>query len=563
MTFANRAHQYARDVVGGQTLACRWVRLACQRHLDDIEQQDDSDFPFEFDPRAVDWWCTAKEMLPHVKGVWAGRGELFRMSDWQVFITASVFGWKWKATGKRRFTVAYIEVPRKNGKSTDTAATANAAFIDDTEFGAEVYSGAASKKQAYEVFGPALKMVSAKASEEWRKEFGIEVHAQSMTIPSRNAKFEPLIGNPGDGASPSFSVTDEYHEHLSANQFNTMITGMGAREQPLAWVITTAGTDISSPCYELRTQVTEMLEEKVKDDALFGIIYTLDEGDDWTTEESLRKCNPNYGVSVFKENLLREQQRAINHPRLQSVVKMKHFNIWSGASSPYFNSEKWSRLKDESLSPEQFHGEAMWGGMDLASRIDLTCSALVFKREIEGDDHFYVFVRHYCAEEVASAPEQRRYSKWAAEGYLIATPGARTDHRRVRDDWLEDSELYRIVSVPYDPYDASSVAEDLIEAGVLMVELAQTSKRLSAPMKEIGALIEAGHIHHNGDPILAWAIGNTTATPDRNENVFPRKEKAQNKIDPVVALIHAMWGAMNTEEEVSVYRDRGFLTLGA
>lgn len=561
MSYADRATEYARSVVAGDVPACIYVRQACQRHLDDLDAEHEKSFPFRWDAEAVNVVCGFLELMPHIKGKWAQRDELIRLEDWQCFVFGVPFGWKRKADGLRRFRKVYVEVPRKNAKSTSTAGLGLYMFAADDEHGAEVYSGATSEKQAWEVFGPARLM--AKKTEAFRAAFGVSVGAKNLAILENASKFEPIIGKPGDGASPSFSITDEYHEHATSEQYDTMVTGMGARDQPMAWVITTAGSDTAGPCYNLRSEVVGMLAGTMPNDELFGCIYTIDDGDDWSSEEALLKANPNADVSVRLDYLRSEQREAIANPRKQATFKTKHLNVWVTAASPYFNAELWKRLADPALSPALFRGEPCWVGLDLGSKLDLCSSIRVFRRSIEDEPHFYVFGRHYLPQYRAEEPSLRHYGEWAARGFLTVTPGAMADYDTIEDDVKADAETHRIVQLGFDPWNATQAVQHLMDHGIECVEVPQTTNHLSQPMKEIQALIQAGRIHHDGDPILAWAIGNVTAQEDRNENVFPRKESAEKKIDPAVALIIAMNRALAGEPEpaVSIYEKRGPLVF--
>lgn len=546
MTHADRAERYAKDVVAGRVIACRWVRLACQRHLDDLACQDDPGYPYRFDADAANRVCEFVELLPHVKGRWMG--TKIELEPWQAFSLCVPFGWLRKADGLRRFRKVYEEVPRKNAKSTKAAAVGDYMLVADGERGPEVYSGAGSEKQAWEVFGPARQMV--KRSKGLQRAFGVEVNAKSLAMPDINGKFQPVIGKPGDGASPSFAITDEYHEHATAEQYDTMLTGMGAREQPMAWVVTTAGSDTSGPCYDLRQDAINVLEGKVEDDTMFVLIYTIDEEDDWSSEEALEKANPNLGVSVFRDYLLGQQRDAINNPRKQSTFKTKHLNVWVTAASPYFNAEKWRRLGDASLRMEDFAGEECWKGLDLASKLDLSADVTLFRREEDdGQLHYYAFCRSYIPEERIHDPERRHYLGWHLEGHLTATPGSIADYGYIEDEILADHEAYTLSQMGVDPHNATYLIVRLQETlgEDTVVEVPMTVAHLSEPMKEVQALIEDGRLHHDGDPVFAWAIGNVTAQEDRNANVFPRKERPENKIDPAVALILAMNRAMHAE----------------
>ncbi len=556
-SFADRANRYARDVVEGKVLACRLVRLACQRHLDDLER--DESFLFHFDPEAGNRICRFLELMPHVKGVWAQKRERIHLEDWQCFIECVVWGWKQKADGLRRFRRAYIEVPRKNAKSTLTSGNGIFMLSADGEHGAEVYSGAGSEKQAWEVFGPARLM--AKNTPDLCTDLGIQVNAKSLSVLELASKFEPIVGKPGDGASPSFSITDEYHEHQTSEQYDTMVTGMGAREQPLAWVITTAGSDTAGPCYALRSEVVEMLERTVENDRLFGIVYTVDENIDWTSEEALRMANPNMGISVF-EDYLRDQQRdAVNNPRKQSTFKTKHLNLWVTAASPYFNLELWNRNADAPAVSE-FKGEPCWMGLDLAQKRDIVASVKVFRRLIDGAYHYYAYGRFYLPEERAEEPESKHYAEWAHNGHMILTSGNITDYDHVEDDIKADSQVHRIVQLGFDPWNASQIVTHLTNEGIECVEIPQTVMHLSEAMKWVEALIVDGRLHHEGNPAFAWMISNVTAQMDRNDNVYPRKERPEKKIDGAVALIIAIGRLMSGEEKgPSIYETRGILAL--
>lgn len=538
MTHARRATAYAKAVTSGKVPACLYVRQAAQRHLDDLAAAKRRDFPFRFDADAVNRVCAFIELMPHTKGRWAQNGEHIVLEDWQCFVVGVPFGWKRKDTGARRFRRTYVEVPRKNAKSTTTAALGLYMFAADGEHGAEVYSGATTEKQAWEVFGPARLM--AKKTPEFQAAYGVQVGAKNLSILETASKFGPVIGKPGDGASPSFSITDEYHEHDTEEQYDTFVTGMGARDQPMAWVITTAGIDTSGPCYALRQEVIEVLSGAVSNDRLWGIVYTIDEGDDWSDPDVLRKANPNFDVSVSGEYLLSQQRDAINNPRKQSTFKTKHLNVWTGAAAPYFNIELWNRLAD-APPVDEFAGETCFAGLDLASKIDVAAYVRLFRREIDGAMHYYAYGTPYVPEERALDPDKRAYQEWVATGDLTATPGDITDYDYIEADIKADAECYG-VELGVDPHNATQLITHLMHflGDEHVSEVPQTVLHLSEPMKEIQALIVDGRIHHDGNRANAWMLGHVTAQEDRNENVFPRKEKPENKIDFAVALMDAM-----------------------
>lgn len=558
--YATIARRYAEDVRDGLIPACRLVQLACERHLADLERQDDDGFAYRFDEAKAAAVCRFVELMPHTKGRWARSGETIRLEPWQVFITAVAFGWVHVTTGLRRFRVAYIEVPRKNGKSAWSSALGLYMLAADGEHGAEVYSGATTEKQAKIVFEAAQKM--ARQTEAYREAFGVEVMASNISIPEDGSRFEAVVGKPGDGASPSFAIVDEYHEHQTDDLYDTMETGMGAREQPLMWVITTAGSDTAGPCYALRSDVVRVLEGTTPNDELFGIVYTVDEGIDWTSEEALRMANPNYDVSVSGDFLKAQIRDAVNSSRRQNIVKTKHLNVWTTAREGWMNMEAWNACADPALAVEDFAGEACWLGMDLASKVDIASVAKLFRREVDGEEHFYLFTRNYLPEARIEEPEKRHYQGWVADGHMVATEGDIIDHDRIEEDLLADSEAHRIVRLGYDPYNATQLAVNLTRHGIDTLEIRQTVSFLSDPMKWLEALVLAGRLHHTGDPCLAWQVSNVVCRTDANDNVFPRKERPENKIDAAVAAIIALSVAMReAEARPSVYESRGIRTL--
>ncbi len=509
--------------------------------------------------------CQLIEALPHVKGKWALQRENIKLESWQSFITCSLFGWVEKANKNvYRFQEADIFVSRKNAKSTWAAAVCNVKFAADREYGAEVYSGATTEKQAWEVFRPARLMAERTAA--FRKAFGIQVNAKSLTIPANGSRFEPVIGKPGDGASPSCAVVDEYHEHATDELYDTMKTGMGARDNPLLLVITTAGSDRSGPCYQLQKDLEKILDGRIQNDRVFGIIYTADEGDDWKSEVAVVKANPNIGVSVGREFLLNAQRGAIQSARKQNVFKTKHLNMWVNADVAWMNMAKWDAMGDAKLSLDAFKGEDVLCGLDLASRIDIASKARVFRRTIEGKHHYYVFCAHYLNSAAVEEGRGSHYQQWANEERLIVTDGNVTDYNTIIEGVVEDSKLFRVLEVPHDPYQSLPLMQTIQaradwDRGIVPVAIEQTVAKMSGPMKELEALVYDGRFHHDGDPVLGWMISNVVCHRDAKDNIFPRKEREENKIDGVIAILVALKRWMERPEGGSIYEREGLTTL--
>ncbi|QTW20236.1 terminase large subunit [Comamonas kerstersii] len=536
------ANKYAKNVLAGKIPACRFVVAACKRHLDNLADSKDKDYPYTFDAAEAQRKISFIELLPHTKGEWGFKRQLVTLEPWQKFAIACIFGWKRKKDGMRRFREAYLEVNRKNGKSVLAGGVGLAMFAADNEFGAEVYSGATTEKQAWEVFRPARLMV--KRTPMLMEAAGIEVNASNMNKPGDGSRFEPIIGNPGDGASPSCAIVDEYHEHDSDALYTTMLTGMGARKQPLMFTITTAGYNIEGPCYDKRREVVEMLDGTVPNDELFGIIYTLDEGDDWKDPAVLAKANPNIGVSVYQEYLESQQRRAIQQARFTNIFKTKHLGLWVTAKTGYFNVAQWEALKDTSLTLEQFEGQPCVLAFDLARKLDMNSMARLFWRDIDGKRHYYsVAPRFWVPEDTVNNTDNRRmaerYQKWVNAGLLLQTDGAEIDYREILEEAKLANQINPVQCSPIDPHGATNLSHQLDDEGLTPITITQNYTNMSDPMKELEAAIASGRFHHDGNPIMTWCIGNVIGKtlPGNDDVVRPIKQGNDNKIDGAVALI--------------------------
>ena len=364
--FCVRAVKYADGVIGGTIPACQYVRQACQRFVDDLKRKD-----IHLNQATAEMWCEKLEKLPQVKGKW--RSQLLKLSEWQIFCTVNIFGWE--KNGKRRFRDVYIEVPRKNGKSFWVAGMGIGMLTWEEEPGAEVYCGATSEEQAWYVFGPAKDVCNQLP--KLKKKYGVSVNAKAITILGNNSVFKPIIGNPGDGGNPSCGIADEFHEHKTSDLVDTLKTGMGSRKQPLMLSITTAGSDMGGPCYEKRSDTIKILSGAVEDDSVFGIIYTIDEEDDWDTTEAQIKANPNYGISVDADFLNGELAQARRSATKQVAYKTKHLNQWVGAKLAWMNMLAFQACRKD-MQIEDLKGERCIIGIDLASKTDIASMAILF-----------------------------------------------------------------------------------------------------------------------------------------------------------------------------------------
>jgi phage terminase large subunit-like protein len=485
-------------------------------------------------------------------------------------VTCSIFGWLCKGTERqlpdgravalRRFKEADVWVARKNGKSCFVAGLGLWLFAKDDEPGAEVYCGASTQAQAWEVFGPARQMCVSEP--RLQADLGIEVNAKSLVrqYGGALAKFEPVIGKPGDGSSPHAAIIDEFHEHQTSEQFDTFKTGMAAREQPLLLVISTAGFHSSGPARDRWREGERILDGTIKDDRRFVLIFTVDDAEgEWLTVEGLQKANPSWGVSVNPSTVLADMESAKREARHQAAFKTKHCNVWVTTSSAFFNLEHWKRCESPTpTTPADRAGQTCYLAADLASKVDLLAVAQVFPC---ADGVFAVFARYYAPQATVRLPQNQHLSKWATEGWLTVTDGNVNDFSRVRDDLLSDCRDFSISEIALDPWQATMLINELQAENAPAVEMRQIVQFLSEPMKQLDALMRSGKLIHDGNPITSWCLANVTAQMDRKGNVYPRKERDSEKIDGAVALIMALGRAMllgaAKVKRKSIYETRG------
>ncbi|BBE50891.1 Terminase [Ferriphaselus amnicola] len=565
--YTTLARHYAEAVVAGDLPACRWVQLACQRQLNNLARFKGKSSPYQFNPKLLDKngrqfhpadnLCAFIERLPHVKGPLAG--EPIKLEPWQAFILTTVFGWV-KPDGKRRFRRSYIEVPRGNAKSTLSSAVALYMLAADREGGAEVYSLATTRDQARIVFGDAQTM--ARKSAGFRSRFGVNVGAHNMHVLTSGSKFEALSaeGSTLDGLNIHFGCVDELHAHKTRTVYDVVETGTGKRNNSLLWVITTAGSNRAGICYEVRTFVTRMLDGVFEDDSQFGIIYGLDDGDDWTSDSALIKANPNWGISVQPEVLLPLQAKAMQMPSATNNFKTKHLNEWVNADTAWMDMRAWDACSDASLDLDDFAGQPCWIGLDLASKTDIAAMVLVFRHpEIAGG--YAVFGRYYLPEDTVNGSSNSQYSGWMRAGRLTVTPGNVIDFGWIEADLIDFASRFEIQAVAFDPFQATQLSTRMLEEGLPMIEVRPTVLNFSEPMKTVEALVLQKKLIHDNDPVLTWMASNVVAHLDAKDNIYPRKERPENKIDGIVALIMAISRSILPGEAVVLDADYELMLL--
>lgn len=537
-------------VRSGEVPACKYVKQAVERQRKNLRAWATSG-PYVFDEEEAGEWCEFAEELPHIKGPLAGQN--IRLEGWQCFILTTVFGWRKRSTGTRRFRRVYIEVPRGNAKSTLSSGVGLKAAFADGEGGAEVYSAATTRDQARIVFKDAQAM--ARRRPELCRELGVEVLAHDIVQTSTASKFTALASdsNSLDGLNIHFAAVDELHAHKTREVYDVLETGTGKRPQSMLWSITTAGSDRAGICYELRTYTTKVLSGVIEDESHFGIIFTIDDGDDWTDESSWRKANPNWGVSVQPDVVAQLAAKAMQMPAAQANFKTKHLDVWVNADQAWMDMRAWDRCADESLTLEQFAGETCYVGLDLASKTDIAARVAIFPKQVDGQTHYYLFGRYFLPEQAVEDGRNSQYRGWVVQNLVTVTPGDVLDFQAVEDDVMALSSSHQVAEVAYDPWQATQLAQRLQANGATTVEFRNTVGNFSAPMKELDALARSGRLHHNGDPVLTWMVSNVVCHTDAKENIYPRKERPENKIDGVIAVITALGRAMVAQSTSSFW----------
>ncbi|HFG4550559.1 TPA: terminase large subunit [Acinetobacter baumannii] len=578
------ALQYCHDVRSGVRTAGQLEKFAVKRFLNDLirsgiplgsgdeeleklltslkigSKPPDLNFEFRFDVERAQHACFFIETCPHVEGELArlkrdGTRHLLVMSPWQVFVTVNIFGWV-NYEGLRRFTYVYLEVAKKNGKTTWLAAVGLYMGFIDGEPGSNVYAAATTRDQANILFGAAKTMVAY--SPKMQERFGITKQEYSIFQTTTNSSFKALSQD-RDGSKDGFNVhcglIDELHAHKDSGMYDIVSNGIASRAQPLLFAITTAGKDTTSVCYRERKIVVAILKGEATHERYFGMIFCLDKGDDWKDPKNWPKANPNYGISVKPEYLQGMADKCKISPSNEAIFRQKHLNEWVGAVDGWLAESVVSNC-DIEVSYKEFKGVVGFGGYDLASRLDLASWGEMRPRFEDGKIIWYVFAHSYINERVMESTEAINgemrpddYPVWRDDGWLIETPGASTDFNRIKEDILAHHIDYPFYEVGHDPYHAEQVTADLLDAGLNVIEVPQRTEFLSPAMRWIEVLIAENRIRFCGDPVLKWCILNVVVKEDAKENIFPRKISRAKKIDAAIAMIIAASRAMYWDKE--------------
>ncbi len=549
-----RVDEYIAGVQSGAIVACHWIRAAVDRHLRDL--RDGPARGLRFDVAAAERVLKFFSILKHSKGEWAGKP--IELEPWQQFMLWCLFGWR-RADGTRRFRTAYIEVARKNGKTTIASGVALYMLTADGESGAECYAVATKRDQALICFSEAQRMTKASSMLSRR----VKSFRNNLNIENTASKFEPLGADADtmDGLNVHCAIVDEIHAHKTREVWDKIDTATGARRQPVIFGITTAGFDRSTLCWDLNQYSKQVLDQARDDDTFFCLVFTLDENDDWQDEAVWIKANPNLGVSKKWDDMRRKCQRALGMPSAQNSFLRLELNVWTQSSTKWVPWEHWQQC-GHLVEWDKLLGRRCYSGLDLSSTLDITAHVLVFPPEVEGDK-WVVLPRFWIPEDNLQKrvhDDRQPYDVWLRAGWLMATPGNVIDYEWIFADIANDAHDYDLQEIAFDRWGAARVVTVLQDMGLTLVEFGQGFASMSPPMKELERLIRTHEIEHGNNPVLTWMADNLVAREDPAGNIKPDKEQSREKIDGLVALIMALDRAMRHMGTArSVYDERGLI----
>lgn len=554
---ADPVESYARDVLSGEIITGRWVRLACERHLRDLSEGRKRGLRWSW-PRAQHAIQFFEQILVFTDG--SSAGQKFKLQPWQKFVIGSLFGWI-GLDGYRRYRTAYIEVGKGNGKSPMAAGIGLYCLVADGEAGAQVYSAATMRDQAKIVWSDADKMVKASTLRPV-----VDCFVNNLTF--EGSFFRPLSADHSklDGLRVHCAILDEVHEHPSSRVVDKITAGTKGRRQPLIVEITNAGFDRHSVCWQHHEYSAKILEQVLENDSWFGFIAAVDDEDDPLHDESCWiKANPNLGVSIT-EKYLREQVRsAIAMPAKQNIVLRLNFTRWTEQSIRWLSLTSWDEGGKTPIDEQVLRGRECYAGLDLARVSDLTALALLFPPDELGE-LWKVIMRYWVPEEdinTRSVRDRVPYDVWTRDGLIRVTPGNTTDFKFVEKEILDLAALYELKELAYDRMFAGELVNNLVDEGITMVPFGQGFLSMATPTQELERKVKAGEILHGGHPVLRWNASNVAVQQDAAGGIKPDKERSVERIDGIVALIMALGRAMVRDQNDggSVYASRGIRTL--
>lgn len=498
--------------------------------------------------------------LKHTKGQW--RGVPFDLLPWQDQIIRDLFGTV-KENGYRQYNTAYIEIPKKNGKSELAAAIALLMTCGDNEWGAEVYGCASDRQQASIVFDVAVEMVEQ--SPALKKRFKPVMSMKRLVYKPTNSFYQVLSAEAytKHGLNVHSVVFDELHAQPNRELFDVMTKGSGdARLQPLFFLITTAGTDRNSICYEVHQKAVDIIEGRKIDPTFYPVIYGIKDDDDWADEKNWYKANPSLDHTIDIEKVKNAFISARENPAEENIFRQLRLNQWVKQSTRWMQMEKWDAC-DDPVDLDSLRGRECFAGLDLSSTTDITAFVLVFPPRTD-DERFIVLPYFWIPDDNLKVRVRRDhvpYDIWEQQGYIKTTEGNVVHYGFIEAFIEELGTKYNIKKIAFDRWGAVQMVQNLEGMGFTVVPFGQGYKDMSPASKELMKITLEKRIVHGGNPVLRWMMDNIFVKTDPAGNIKPDKEKSTERIDGAVALIMALDRAIRNENRESVYDGRGILIL--
>lgn len=532
--------RYIDDVCSGKRLAGELEKLSVLRCKSFMSHAD-----YYLDDVEANWILDVFSLFRHTKGEYAGK--LFELMDWQEFFLVMLFALKVKKTKKRLFRKALLCVPKKNGKSEFAGAIGVVMTYFEKEEGAECYSAANKYDQAMYSWDAARKIVKRLANESPELNNRVKtyesINTRSLLNTYTDGFFKPIASDSKtlDGVNPYLAIIDEYHEASTSAIPDNMESGMVSREQPLLLITTTRGFNIMGPLWQLEKSYSMILRGQLKNDAVFPMIYTLDEDDDWTDESIWAKANPGLGRTPILSGLQAEFAKAQTEGASREIsFKTKNLNIWTSVSETFIKDSDFMAGATK-WDVEEMKGHICFAGLDLAQTRDITAIAYLFPPQ-QHYDKFRVWVQYYVPEDNAADRARRDrvpYLDWGNTGAINLTPGNVTDYDLLQSKIIENGAKFSIKGMAYDKWNATHLATQLFEQGIKVREFAQTTTKFNEPIRFLEKTILEGKLDHNKDPVLRWMFSNIQTYIDGNGNIKFDKGRSREKIDGAVALAMA------------------------
>mgnify|MGYP001587801110 CR=1 FL=1 len=493
--------------------------------------------------------------LKHTKGDW--RGRPFNLQPFQEKIIRDLFGTV-NADGTRQYRTAYVEEPRKNGKSELAAAIALKLLTADGEGGAEIYGAAGDRDQAALVFDVAAEMV--RQHDALSKRCKVVDHKKRIVVPATNSFYHAVSSEAKTkhGYNASGVIFDELHVQPNRDLWDVLTTSGGTRRQPLVFAITTAGFDRESICWEQHEYAERVLRGIVVDPTFYPVIFSAPEDADWTDEKIWAACNPGLGSFRSLDEMRSLCEKAKQTPALQNTFRRLYLCQWTQQETRWMPIESWDATAGE-VHEEDLIGQTCYGGLDLASTNDIAAFVGVFPDDQGVLDILPIFWIPKDNLTARMRKDRVPYEKWIDEGLIRATPGNIIDYRIIKRDLVAARERFNIVEIGYDRWNATQLVTELVDEGFSMVPIGQGFSSMSAPTGELMRMTLDKKIRHGGNPVLRWMADNMMVRQDPAGNIKPDKEKSIQKIDGMVALVMGIERAIRNTR--SVYEDRGILTL--